>query len=107
MTERQRLPLLPLLAEQTDIGTFDAQPVDICVGNGRFDLPRFPARGSGWQTAMKELVKVLAQQHFERVRRGILINSADERAIGVAELGEERSTLSNCSSFLSFWGREY
>ncbi len=51
VAERQRLPLLPLLAEQIDVGTFDAQPVEVCVGDGRLDLPRFPVRGSGWAGA--------------------------------------------------------
>jgi len=91
VAERQRLPLLQLLAEQTDIGTFDAQPVAVCVGDGRFGLPSFPARGGGWQAAMEELVEVLPQQLSELiVRRGILINPADQRAIGVAERGKER-----------------
>jgi hypothetical protein len=76
MAERQRLPLLPLLAEETDVGTFAAQPVDVCVGYGRFDPPRFPVRGTVWQAPMQTLVEVLPQQRLEVVRRRILVNSA-------------------------------
>ncbi len=36
---------------------------------------------------------MLPQQHFERVWRGILIDPADQRTIGVAEPGEERLHL--------------
>jgi hypothetical protein len=104
VAERQRLPLLQFLAKQTDVGTLDPQPVEVCLGDDRLNLQRFPARASGWQAPMEELLKMLPQQRFELVRHGILIYPADERTIGVAEAAEELFNSFKLIFFLFLFG---